>query len=173
MTLFLFMFFSNKYEIQFIAILYNTRHAPTAARALISMRSSNRAYPTYVCVRLRSWRRWGGKANEKLPCSSRRWSLLDPRTPSSKIIVPPSIATRHLAQSSHLLRGLGRREDLSLRRCSARALASLPKFSSCPVSVAVGFPIHVQSRHSVRTRSYPSVPFPVVYAVRGPHVRAF
>jgi hypothetical protein len=50
----------------------------------------------------------GGKACEKNPRSDLRWSRLDPCSSPPEVVVAPPDAFRHLAESSLLLRGLGR-----------------------------------------------------------------
>jgi hypothetical protein len=50
----------------------------------------------------------GGKAFEKPPRSNLRRSRLDPCSSPPEIVVAPPDAPRHLAESSLLLRGLGR-----------------------------------------------------------------
>jgi hypothetical protein len=53
----------------------------------------------------------GGKACEKTPRSSRRRSRLDPCSSPPEVVVAPPDAPRHLAESSLLLRGLGRENN--------------------------------------------------------------
>jgi hypothetical protein len=50
----------------------------------------------------------GGKACEKPPRSGLRRSRLDPCSSSPEVVGAPPDALRHLAESSLLLRGLGR-----------------------------------------------------------------
>jgi hypothetical protein len=50
----------------------------------------------------------GGKACEKPPRSDIRRSRLDPYSSPPEVVVAPPDALRHLAESSLLLRGLGR-----------------------------------------------------------------
>jgi hypothetical protein len=50
----------------------------------------------------------GGEACEKPPRSNLRRSRLDPCSSSSEVVVTPPEALRHLAESSLLLRGMGR-----------------------------------------------------------------
>jgi hypothetical protein len=53
----------------------------------------------------------GGKACEKPPRSDLRRSRLDPCSSPPEIVVAPPGALRHLAESSLLLRGLGRENN--------------------------------------------------------------
>jgi hypothetical protein len=98
-----------------VASLHDTRHAPAAAGMLISEDGKcelveanvpdlgHRATPALP--------ERGKKACEKPPRSDRRRSRLEPCSTPPEVLVAPPDAARHLAESSLLLRGLGRVND--------------------------------------------------------------
>jgi hypothetical protein len=53
----------------------------------------------------------GGKACEKTPRSNLRRSRLDPCSSPPEVVGAPPYALRHLAESSLLLRGMGRENN--------------------------------------------------------------
>jgi hypothetical protein len=100
-------------EIKNVASLHDTRRAPTAAGMFITEAGQLEqveanlhdlgSYATPVVPEL------GGKACEKPPRLGRRQSRLDPCSSPPEVVVAPPDAARHLAESSLLLRGLGRK----------------------------------------------------------------
>jgi hypothetical protein len=100
------------YEIRSVASLHDTRPAPAVARMLTSeagqleLVEANvpdlgyRATPVVPEL--------GGKTCEKPPRSDIRRSRFDPCSSTPEVVVAPSDALRHLAESSLLLRGLER-----------------------------------------------------------------
>jgi hypothetical protein len=101
-----------QYGIKSVASLHDTRPAPAGTRMLISEAGQrelveenvpNLGYrATPVLPEL------GGKAFEKTPRSDLRRSRLDPCSSQPEVKVAPPDALRHLAESTLLLRGLGR-----------------------------------------------------------------
>jgi hypothetical protein len=108
----MYVFFLIQFEKQSVASLHDTRHAPTAAGMLISEAGQRKLVEanvphlgyraTPVVPEL------GKKPCEKPPRSVLRRSRLDPCSSSPEGVGAPTDALRHLAESSLLLRGLGR-----------------------------------------------------------------
>jgi hypothetical protein len=111
----LYIIFWIHYEIKSVASLHDTRPTPTAAGMLISQAGhlelveailpdlGYRATPVVPEL--------GGKACKKPPRSDLRRSRLEPCSSPPEIAVAPPNAPRHLAESSLLLRGLGRENN--------------------------------------------------------------
>jgi hypothetical protein len=97
----------------------------------------------------------GGKACEKLPRSSRRRPRLDPRTPSSEILVALPIAVLHLAYAPPSLRG---------REGANHSHNWLP-YVAPPVASVMSRSAASRFRHEL-IRKIPPVPSPCVFAVK-------
>jgi hypothetical protein len=134
---------------------------------LVSMRSSNRGYLTYVNVRLRSCLSCRRKACKKIPSLGSSTvpsrSMHAHHCPRSPLLLPSQLASKLRLPSS-----FGGWEEEKAIASHGVGLALLPPYHSvsCPRSFAVCFPIHVSSPC---VRLYPP---PLVFAARGPHVRA-
>jgi hypothetical protein len=134
----LYVFFGIQYEIKSVANLHDTRPAPAAAGMLISEAGQlelveanvhNLGYRATLVVP-----EVGGKAYEKPPRSGLRRSRLDPCSSPPEVVVAPPDALRHLAESSLLLRGMGRENN---EAADGVRLALLPpcEMFSCPLSL--------------------------------------
>jgi hypothetical protein len=104
---------------------------------------------------------WGERKVKNPPRTGRRRSRLDLCSTPPEVLVAPPDAARHLAESSLLLRGLRRENNLA---AYGVGLALLPPslIFSCPLSLFRLFPTPILSRCA---RPFPP---PVVYVVRGP-----
>jgi hypothetical protein len=95
-----------------VASLHDTRPAPAAAG--MQMSEADQLEQVEANVHDLGYRatpvaaELGGKACEKTPRSDLRRSRLDPCSSPPEVVGAPPYALRHLAESSLLLRGLGR-----------------------------------------------------------------